>query len=164
MTEITYVTAWLRGDPAQAADAKAFWAEQDLLSGEAADQRVKELCALAYAGGKVIGVTTVNFMDYPLFKAKFAFYRCAVHPDFRRKYVATFLTRHTLTALEAWSLEHPDAEIQGLAVIFEAWELGPKAVHPHWPDFNIHLNLAGYTAKGDQVRVAWFRHARLGRD
>lgn len=160
MASINYVTAWKRDDPKQAADAKAFWDSIEQPS-ETADDQLRELCVLAYCDDRVVGATAVKFIDYPLFRAKFAFFRCAVAPEFRRKYTATFLVRHTLTVMEAWSLEHPEADIQGIAAIFQAWELESKAIHPHWPDFNIHLNLAGYTSKGEQVRVAWFRHARL---
>jgi hypothetical protein len=154
MAEIDYVTTWQRSDPKHAADARSFWTSLKLLQPHTIEERLKELCSLAYSGDELVGLTTVNFLEYPLFRAKFAFYRCAVAPDFRRKYLATFLTRHTLTTMEAWSLENPEADIQGIAAIFEAWELGSKAVYPQWADWNIHLNLAGYTQKGEQVRVA----------
>ena len=161
MAEIDYVTAWRRADPRYAIDAVAFWTGEMRMPRDAAEQRVSELCSLAYSGGQVAGVTTVAFMDYPILRCRFAFFRCAVSADYRRQYLATFLVRHTLTTMEAWSLDHPEEKLQGIAAIFQAWELGSKAVNPQWADWNIHLNLAGYTNTDEQVRVAWFRHARL---
>ena len=161
MSQITYATAWRRDDLRLAADAKAFWTGLGLLQPQAAEQRVKELCSMAYSDGQLVGVTTVLLESFPALGSRFAFYRCAVAPEFRRRYLATLLTRHTLTTMEAWSLENPHENIQGVAAVLQARELGSKAVHPQWADYNIHLNLAGFDQHGDQIRVAWFRHARL---
>ena len=161
MPQIAYATAWDRDDSTHAANAKAFWTGLGLLKPAAAEERVKELCSLAYANGQLVGVTTVVLDFHPPLNSRFAFYRCAVAPDFRRHYLATLLTRHTLTTMEAWSLENPQEEVQGIAAILQARELGSKAVHPQWADYNIHLNLVGFDPHGDQIRVAWFRHARL---
>lgn len=164
MSEITYVTAWRRDDPKLAEDGKGFWSELGLLTPEERERRATELCSMAYAEGKVIGVTTVALAAFPPLRSRFAFTRCAVAPEFRRHYLATMLTRHSLTTTEAWSLEHPEEKLQGLAIVVQSNELGSKAVYPQWADWNIHLNLAGFTPRGEQIRVAWFRHARLEAD
>lgn len=161
MAEITYATAWRRDDWKLGSDAKAFWQRLGLLSPEQASQRVTELCSVAYADGEVVGVTTVTLTPWPPLRARFAFYRCAVAPEFRRHYLATFLTRHTLSTMEAWALENPQEKLLGIAAILQAHELGSKAVYPQWADWNIHLNLVGYSQRGEQVRVAYFRQAKI---
>jgi hypothetical protein len=161
MARIEFVTAWERGDPRHAADAVAFWNRHGLVRPEEIEERVGELCALAYSEGQLVGLTTVTLMGYPLFKSKFAFYRAAVARDFRRHELAILLTRHTLTVMEAWSLENPQQQVQGIACIIEGKELMGKALNPVWSEYYGNLNLAGFTKDGRQVRVAWFRHARL---
>jgi hypothetical protein len=161
MAEITYATAWRRDDWKLESDAKAFWAKLGLVSAEERERRAKELCSVAYAEGEVIGVTTVTLTAYPPLRCRFAFYRCAVAPEYRRHYLATFLTRHTLTTMEQFALDNPHEKLQGLAAILQAHELMSKAIYPQWADWNIHLNLIGYSQRGEQVRVAWFRQAKL---
>ena len=161
MAEITYATAWRRDDWKLESDAKGFWERLGLVSAEERERRAKELCSLAYADGQVIGVTTVTLNDYPPLRARFAFFRCAVAQEYRKHYLATYLTRHTLTTTEQWALENPQEKLQGLGCILQAWELMSKGVYPQWADWNIHLNLVGYTPRGEQVRVAWFRQAKL---
>ena len=31
-----------------------------------------------------------------------------------------------------------------------------------WADWNLHYNLIGHTPGDEQIRLAWFRHARIG--
>ncbi len=160
MPPIKYSVAWRKNDARLVTGAKAFWAElgfsQNLVEG-----REKELCAVAEIDGRVIGVTTVVLSDSNPLKCYLGFLRCAVSPDFRKHYLATFLTRNSLTIMEYWSLEHPDQKLQGLGFMVEADELGSKAIYPQWADWNTHYNLIGYTPHGAQMRLAWFRHAQL---
>ena len=160
MAEIDYSIAWKRNDSRAIAGAKVFWRGMGLAD-DAIDKRVPELCNVAWSGGKVIGVTTVRLDDAPPVKCRVGFLRCAVAAQLRKHYLATFLTRDSLTILEHWSLENPREKVQGLAFIIEANELGPKAVYPMWADWNTHYNLIGHTPRDEQIRLAWFRHARL---
>ncbi|HEX6861001.1 MAG TPA: hypothetical protein VF138_12485 [Caulobacteraceae bacterium] len=160
MAEIRYSIAWQRNDSRAIAGAKVFWRNLGL-DAETIEKRVPELCNVAWSGDKVIGVTTVKLDEILRVKCRTGFLRCAVAPEYRKHYLATFLTRDSLTILEYWSLDNPQARLQGLAFIIEAAELGSKAVFPMWADWNTHYNLIGYTPSDDQIRLAWFRHARL---
>ena len=161
MAEITYATAWRRDDWKLESDAKGFWERLGLVSAEERERRAKELCSLAYADGQVIGVTTVTLNDYPPLRARFAFFRCAVAQEYRKHYLATYLTRHTLTTTEQWALENPQEKLLGYGAIIQAPELMRKGLEPIWHDWGTDLVLAGYTQRGEQIRVGWFRHARL---
>jgi len=161
MANIHFETAWKRNDPRHSADATGFWVENRMINKEEAAKRVADLCSMAYADGKLVGVSTVNLNAYAPLRSNFAFYRCAVAPEFRRQSLAILLTRHTITTMEAWCLEHMPYDIQGVATILQAHELDEKARTPMWAEYYGNLNLVGFTAKGDQVRVAWFRHALL---
>lgn len=132
MSDPIFKTAWRLNGAQHAADAKAFWLDLNLLNAQEAERRVSELCSMAYADGKLGGVTTVAPAVLPQLRCRLAFYRCAVAPEFRRHYLATMLTRHTLTTMEAWSLENPQEKLLGIAAILQAQELGSKGVTPHW--------------------------------
>jgi hypothetical protein len=161
MSEIHYSVAWRRDDAELAAGALAFWKSIGLPA-NLAQERVPELCNVARMDGRVVGVTTVSLSDYVPVKCRIAMLRCAVAPEFRKHYLATYLTRDTLTIMEAWSLENPQEHLQGVGFAIQAEALGSKAVHPLWADWNTHYNLIGYTPSGEQMRLAWFRHAKLG--
>jgi hypothetical protein len=161
MSEIQFFVAWGRDDWKYAADAKAFWEKLGLISAEERERRVSELCIMAYAEGQVIGLSTVTFAMVPQVRQRFAMYRCAVAPEYRKHDMATFLSTNTRTVMEAWSLDNPSEKVMGLGAIIQAAELRSKGLQPNWPDENLHLNLIGYTQRGEQVRIAWFRHARL---
>ncbi len=160
MAEIEYAIAWKRNDSRQIAGAQVFWRGLGLTD-EAMDLRAPELCNVAWSDNKVIGLTTVKLADAPRVKSRVGFLRCAVAPEYRKHHLATFLTRDSLTILEYWSLENPLARVQGLAFVIEASELGSKAAFPMWADWNTHYSLIGYTPRDEQIRLAWFRHARL---
>lgn len=161
MAEITWAVAWRRDDWKLEADAKAFWEKLQLVGPDERERRVKELCSMAYADGQLVGVSTIQLQAYPPLRCRLAFFRCAVDPEFRRHELATLLTLRSLIAMEGWSAEHPEEQLQGLAATIQAPELMPKGKFPEWPDYNVQLNLVGYSQRGEQVRVAWFRHSAL---
>ena len=61
--------------------------------------------------------------------------------------------------LERWSLEAPQEKVQGVAAVIQADNFEEMKRRPKWPGSG--LNLVGYTEEGQQIRVAWFDHARL---
>lgn len=161
MDDIRYEAAWQRRDPRHAADAKVFWAAEQLVDPGDMDARTNDLCSVAYADGKIVGLSTVHINVYPPLRSRFAFYRCAVATPYRRRDLAVMLTRHTIITMEGWAHEHAYGQVQGVATLLQARELDEKARNPVWAEYYGNLNLAGFTERGDQVRVAWFRHARL---
>ena len=61
--------------------------------------------------------------------------------------------------LERWSLEAPQEQVQGVAAVIQAANIEEMKRLPKWPRSG--LDLVGYTQDGQQIRVAWFDHARL---
>ncbi len=180
MEPLSFVTAWQRNDPQLAGDARLLWERAGLLTPPIREQRAKELVALAYLDGKVAGVSTAVVHELPQLRGRFAFYRCAVKPPRHRGErqhaerpedpSAPWAPRHTLsyalsgyarTVLEDWSREHPEEKVLGMVAIIESKGYRRKQREPMWPEYGLDLNLVGYTADGRQIRVAWFRHARL---
>lgn len=152
--------AWRREDPELERDVIAFWRRLDILpSGVAPEARAKELCCLSYADGEVVGVSTATIEVLPFLRARFALMRVAVSPEHRRRHLALEILKSTRTVLERWSLEAPQEKVQGVAAVIQAANIEEMKRLPTWPRSG--LNLVGYTEDGQQIRVAWFDHARL---
>ncbi len=160
MEPLEIVQAWRRDDPRCVADAKSFWREIGMPD-DVAEERAAELCVVAYLDGRLAGVSTARLGDFPPLKGRFAHLRCAVSPAARRKDVAARIIGHTRTVLEAWAADHPQENLLGMVAILQSGELREKQREPIWPIYGIDLTLIGYTPRGEQVRVGWFRHARL---
>jgi len=65
-------------------DAREFWRGLDVMSPEDIEERAGQLCALAYADGKVAGALTVHLYDFLRLRSRFAYFRTIVSPDFRQ--------------------------------------------------------------------------------
>lgn len=159
---ITFEEAWQRKDPKQAEEAKAFWEAHGLLPPAQREQRARELVALARSGGEVAGVATAVIQHFPQLRGRFAFFRCAVAPELRNPALTANLAVRTYDIVGGWSLENPGEQVLGIITIVDEREFGDRALQPMWPEHDVHLNLVAYTQEGQQVRVAWFKHARLG--
>jgi GNAT superfamily N-acetyltransferase len=161
MLNIVFANAWQSGDWKLQADAKAFWAKLNLISPEERERRASELCAVAYVDGKVAGVSTVTINMVPSVRQKIAMYRCAVDPDFRRQDVAERISGYTRQVMETWAADNPQEKVLGFGAIIQAAELQRKGLEPIWHDWGVDLVLTGYTQRGEQIRIGWFRHVRL---
>ena len=160
MSDVEFSIAWRRKDPKLESDVRDYWTRVDVIPRQdLLDRRVSELCTLAYADGKVIAESTAEIAFLPGLKAKLAMLRASVDPQFRRRHLAVDLINHSKLVLEAWSAEHPGEEVMGVSAIFGAKELSHVQREPLGPRTN--LVLVGYMPTGEQLRVAWFRHARI---
>lgn len=157
--DIVFKDAWRRNDPRQAQDAKAFW--HGLVPPAERERRVTELCCMAYLGDRLIGLSTAYPTVFPQVKARLAAYRCAIAPEFRRHELAKTITSRSIDILKRWSAKNPEEKVLGLAAVIQAAELQGMALRPVWPEYDLDLNLACYLPTGEQLRVAWFEHARL---
>jgi GNAT superfamily N-acetyltransferase len=161
MTDFRFVTALGVRDPVLIEAAARFWLTHGLLEREEIEDAGHAVCSVAYADAEIAGVATVDFRDHPPLGSRFAFIHLAVAPSFRRRGLARQLVRHTLIVMEGWSLANPRERLQGLAAVIKTPLLKDKAGDPVWSDYYADLNFAGPTPGGGQLRVAWFRHARI---
>lgn len=174
MGDIAILPAWRRDSPTIAEDAQALWAELAALpAGDSADARVRELCSAAYQGRELIGVSTIAMRVHPLLPGcRLGFFRCLVRPEHRRRDVARKLLRFSADLVERWSAGNPQEKLLGLGIILETALLTERSRDPVWwleigetveepVRARAPLFLAGRTAKGQQIRVMWFEHARL---
>ena len=89
-------------------------------------------------------------------------YRCAVAPDTAATICPTRSAGFSVGVLEKWALEHPRRGNlrRGRHIQASQYKSG-KQREPMWPEYDLNLNFVGYTNKGEQIRVAWFKHALL---
>lgn len=152
--------AWRRDDPRIAADAIAFWSRLGILPPDVSpEERARELSAVAYKDGRIVGVHTVVLARLEMVRARLAMLRSAVDPDFRRTHVSFALSLMTRDILETWSADHPEERLAGLGAIIEGPNLFARARQPFWPA--TRLGIVGYLPDGRQVRVSWFEDFRL---
>ena len=151
---------WRRNDPSIMADAKAFWELHEMIPTDVSlDERASEILLAAYAGDRLVAVSTATIENIPALRCRMAAYRCAVAPDFRGKNMSVLISAHSLKALEAWSLANPDEGVMGMLAVMEN-ENYQKKTHPHRAPAT-RLSLAFFSAKGQKIVVGWFDHARL---
>jgi hypothetical protein len=152
--------AWQRDDPDIEADAIAFWNRLGILPPDVTPEaRARELTAVAYKDGLVVGVHTVALGRLEIVRARLAMLRTAVDPEHRRSRVSMALTLYTRELLERWSRDHPEQRLAGLGAIIEGPNLFDRAREPFWP--TTRFGVVGYTDDGRQVRVSWFEDFRL---
>lgn len=163
MVEISFETAWRRDDPEKKRVVRDFWLALDVLGPEHVEERVNDLCSIAYSNGNVIAVSSAKLMDFPRLRSRFAFYRTAVSPKFRRQNLASRLCVYSRDMLARWAREHPEEKVKGLFIVLEADEFR-RHQHIHLPighQLGLDLVLVGYTPSGHQMRVVWFDDATV---
>jgi GNAT superfamily N-acetyltransferase len=161
MADVEFRFAWGRRDQKLIDDARQFWREQDVMSPEDIEARAEQLCALAYSNGKVVAVSTVHPYDYLRLRARFAYYRTMVSPDFRRQDLASRLCVYSRDGLAEWAREHPEEKFKGLFIVMQAEEFRDRQHVPTIIQLDLKLVLVGYTPDGSQIRVVWFDDATV---
>ncbi len=158
MSEIRFVPAWRRDDPNIRDDAFALWDRLKVLpAGVTPEVRAREICAAAYEGDRLIGLSSAAIVLYPPLRQNFAFTRVLVDPEQRRRTLARQFILQSRDILQAWAKVHPEAALAGLAAIITVPRMLDK------PVAESGLALVGYTPEGYEVRVIWFDHFRVPR-
>ena len=152
--------AWRLDDARIEADAIAFWRRLDILPADVRpEERARELGAVAYKDGRIVGVTTAGIARLEQVRARLAMLRGAVDPEHRRTHVGQALALYTRELVERWSMEHPEEKVGGLGAIVESPDLVARQKQPFWP--MSRFGLVGFTPDGRQIRVSWFVDFRL---
>lgn len=152
--------AWRLNDARIEADAAAFWKRLDILPpGVPPEQRAKELIAVVYKDGAIVGVHTAAIDRLEQVRARLAMLRSAVDPDYRRTHVSMALTLYSRALLQRWSSDNPHERLAGLGAIVESAELAERGKQPYWPQ--TRFILAGFLPDGRQLRISWFDDFRV---
>jgi hypothetical protein len=152
---------WRQQDAQAERDVLAFWREGRLLSQNVdLATRLRELCVLAYAGNRVVGVNTAVPTWLEKVRARIAMLRLAVSEDFRQGYLATEMLAVAKPVLEKWAEDHPDEKLMGIGCVVQTRAIAAKLNQAVWP--RTGLAVIDHLANGDQLRLVWFANARIG--
>ncbi len=159
---ITYKVAWQKKDEKIMDEACALWVELGALK-EASQgkQRAELLSVVAYDGDKLVAVSVMQVGMLPQVHAKVCLFRCIVHPEYRRRGIATELASRSLVVSEEWSKENPKHQAMAFAIRVETQTLLEKTYQPVW---NNKLTFIGYTQDGLPLYLRWFGHAYFGEE
>jgi len=161
---IKMVPAWQRDDGKIVKDATDFWLKLHALPADVtAERRARELCAAAYVGDELIGVSTMELRQSPNLRCRLGFFRCLVSPAQNHRRIAIRLTIYSRELLERWSRENPGEKVLGMATILENPNFDLLGRRPIWRAGGGEFWLIGYTPKGSQIRLTWFDRVRLER-
>ena len=160
---VMLVQAWRLNDLKIADDAKSFWHQLRALPPSASpEQRAKELCATAYLGNELVGVSTITLENFPRLRCRIAVFRCLVSPQHAHRRIAKRLTDYSRGLLERWSRHNPGERVLGMAFTLESPNFELLRTRPVWRlGNNAYYWLIGYTPDGKQIRLSWFTHARV---
>jgi hypothetical protein len=152
--------AWQRQDAAIERDAELFWlANKAIPPGSDAGTRLSELCAAAYIGDELVGISTTPIRTIGFLRTKLAMLRVLVAPGARVQNVARRLGVFSRDLLEAWSKENPQEGVMGLGAVIQSPLLVKNVTEAVYPE--TRLAFVGYTQEGFQMRVFWFAHATV---
>ncbi|MGV8995415.1 MAG: hypothetical protein ACOH12_00525 [Parvibaculaceae bacterium] len=155
---VSYLPAWRLDSARYEADAIAMWSEMGALgAGVRPEERAKELAALAYRNGQLIGITTAVLHHYPPLRQRFAFMRMLLRPDAAQDGIDVPLAVEFRETLRQWSRDNPSELVAGCGAIV----LAGTEKYAERPVLETGLALAGYTDEGHQVRVFWWDHFRI---
>ena len=157
---IEYRNVWRKDDAKVRADALDLWRSLNILPPGQEDDRLNSLCVVAYVGEELAAVSTIGINMFPAVKAKVAWFRCLVKPEYRQRSIAKELGHRCKDAMEEWSAGRPAEKVLAYGTIVESPHLTHISRMPVWPKSG--LTLVGHTGKGQQIRIAWFKHAYFG--
>eukprot|EP00531_Pseudo-nitzschia_arenysensis_P013412 CAMPEP_0116118778 /NCGR_PEP_ID=MMETSP0329-20121206/2289_1 /TAXON_ID=697910 /ORGANISM="Pseudo-nitzschia arenysensis, Strain B593" /LENGTH=183 /DNA_ID=CAMNT_0003612435 /DNA_START=56 /DNA_END=607 /DNA_ORIENTATION=+ len=161
-SRITYKNVWQKQDEKIMQEACVFWTELGVLK-EASQgvERSKALSVVAYDGDKLIAVSTIGVAMLEQVHAKMCYFRCMVHPEYRKQHIATELANRCLVVSEKWSKDNPKHKAMGFVIRVETTNLMLKTYKPIWND---KLNFIGYTREGLPLYLRWFKHSYFGEE
>ena len=153
---------WRRADAAVERDVLACWSQ-----GADLNRRLKNLCVVAYKGGKIVGTLETPLRRIEILRTRLAMIRLAGPTARHGASLGTRLLPARLvvagqTILEDWSRAHPEEQVMGVGAIVPPGTYGPRMKRAVWEPTG--LILANQSPQGVQLRVSWFAHGRVEYD
>jgi ferredoxin-fold anticodon binding domain-containing protein len=151
---------WKSADATIQRDVLKFWREENLIP-EIADaaQRLKNICVVAYDGARIVAALEAKVRRLEMVRSNIAMLGLAVAQERRNHKLASDIVLFGRDVLEKWSSENLDEKLMGIGRIVPTRTEDERLRNPIWEPSK--LTLIGFTPKGAQVRVAWFKHATV---
>jgi hypothetical protein len=151
---------WKKNSLSEAEQLILFWQRLNTLpSEEVTMQPANNIVFVAKKENEVIGVATVRNMRVKLLNNNYFYeFRTFILPECRTPDLDAHLAIRTKEYFEK-NPQVSDFPCIGLIAIVEDEEIRQKRNCAVWPDFD--MVFAGYTIKGDHIRVSYFKNARI---
>lgn len=159
-TEI--IPVWKKVDDALREELLAFWAEHKAITDpEMAKRRAAQVvCVTRNADGKLTGVATCGLRVLPRLRQPMYYYRHFFAPELRGQRMTKPFANKAKEILQAYNagLEKPEA----LGILIELQNKQLEAAYPRAYDAEVDYTFIGYSPRGSQLHVTYFKDARLG--
>ena len=155
-----YLACWPDPSPDDAAAIKAFWRGEGALTDEAAmEQRVRQVVMIARTPqGEVAGVCTALATTPPRLAQPVWYWRTFVGARWRATPLVMSLLKRSCALLEDYAAAHGHPCI-GILLELENERFRERGRAAAW--FNPRFTYIGRSERGLDLRVLWFRGARL---
>lgn len=155
-----YITCWPEPAADEVAAIKAFWQREGALTDEAMmDQRVRQVVMIARTPqGEVAGVCTAIATTPPRLAQPVWYWRTFVGARWRATTLVMSLLKRSCTLLEEHAAAH-DYPCIGILLELENDRFRERGRSATW--FNPRFTYMGRSERGLDLRVLWFRGARL---
>jgi len=155
-----FVRHWPQGTPKDGMAVLDFWRREGALANEVvAQERLREVVLHAVdASGAVAAVCTAAAMTLPRLGQPMYYYRCFVGRKWRSTMVAVRMVKRAQGVLEEYARMH-DFPCIGVLLELENERFDQKWRMPVWPWGG--FTYIGKSQRGHELRVAYFRGARL---
>lgn len=161
MANLELRAVWQTDDSAVARDVAMLWDELAVVFPKDRAARLKELVAIAYDGGKIVGACTARSIDYKVLRTPVFYLRPTILPGAQHDDVLIRLLSAAKHVLQPCAQAHPDERAKGILVMFDSDAFDALYSEPVLRRQDVELILTGYTDAGHQIRVQWFDDARL---
>lgn len=151
---------WKKNESVERAQAISLWNRFNTFSNEEVTrQRANEIAFVAIHQNNVVGLTTVRPLQVKLLNNNF-FYemRIFISPDIDLPHLLVRLTLETKKFFES-NREIAGPACIGMIAIIENEKMNQKWRRAVWPVLDFVF--AGFTPKGHQLRVSYFKHAKI---
>ena len=158
------LAVWRRRDPNVERDAEIFWRERMVFGSDTSiAERLNELCVVAYERehGNLIAVSTAGLRQIDFLASRVAMFRCTITPEYRGRRLSYDLMTRAREVIEEWSAVNPGENVKAMATIAQTQEAHLNDAPGVFDGSG--LTFVGWTANGERMRVAWFKHARIPR-
>lgn len=158
---IQIVDVWRKANEQDKSDVRGFWIDQGAIQDNTViEQRLPQLCVLARSGdGQLLGVTTVFEQYNEQLKNRFFNMRMFVGSDARRERIGFGLIHKLIETLESRFVSGEYQECIGVLFELENDALKKARNEAIWPTTGFVY--VGNNARGDHVRVRYFKGARI---
>ncbi len=163
-TKLDLRIVWQADDPSVTPDVVTLWSELGAVFPKDRADRLKELVAVAYDGGKILGACTARSINYKVLRTHVFYFRPTISPGPQHGDILIGLLSAAKAALQPWVQAHPGERAKGILVMFDTDAFDALYSEPVLRRQDVELVLTGCTDGGRQTRVQWFDHARLEKD